>query len=418
MTSEKKDNILRVISTLNVVMLLVGYGFVTCLFSDSMSSGQESHIVTVPFRALQLGLSLTVIFLCLNKKQPATTSVRWIWVFWGLLLMRFIFDVYIKMSINIPASRLTQIWMYMVALTLIPMYAVQKSYRYIDYKQLLNWSFYIVGITVLWLFITNENFQTQATARLSANSALGSLGAGYLGLMSIIISYFFYKQSERPILKIAAWVIIGVSVLIWLRAGSRGPILAFIVIVTFYLVAQRRNISVGVIVALLILFLGYVSLDYIINWLADISPILKERLFERETSQISDRAASYQFAIDSFWKNPLIGHDFAVQRRGLPYGYSHNIVLEALMQLGLIGFMILLVICLKGFIVSFRLINMKNHDAWLSIVWIEKILLLCVSGTYYFQSEFWILMVLLFMKYRRNTVKHNAMIYKNSTIKR
>lgn len=50
-------------------MCLFGYQFVTSIFSCVMPVGVEgiSRLVTVPFRATQLGLSLIVIFLNIKE---------------------------------------------------------------------------------------------------------------------------------------------------------------------------------------------------------------------------------------------------------------------------------------------------------------------------------------------------------------
>ena len=101
--------------------------------------------------------------------------------------------------------------------------------------------------------------------------------------------------------------------------------------------------------------------DDIVQIINDISPILKQRMFDR-TDQLSDRSVFYEYAWNSFCESPIWGAHFAVKTSVKNIMYPHNI---------------------------FR---------WVSILFLQMFFMLIVSGSMTLEPKYSILMGLVLIQ--------------------
>jgi hypothetical protein len=94
---------------------------------------EASRLLTVPYRAFALLVCLITIFLNVRSKFTLKPILKVLSIFWLLLLVRFAYDMYYRTDIFIFRDQVNQTWLYMVAMTIIPMYSIMKSYRNIDF---------------------------------------------------------------------------------------------------------------------------------------------------------------------------------------------------------------------------------------------------------------------------------------------
>lgn len=133
----KKLNIF--LSTLNFVLMFVGYQLATSLFLP-VSSDMEgiSRTVTVPYRAFAVLISILVILLNLKKRVGKTPLVfKVLLVYWFALIVRIFYDTNIRIDVSLRDT--TQLWFYVFGIILPAMISVMKSIRMINLDSALKW---------------------------------------------------------------------------------------------------------------------------------------------------------------------------------------------------------------------------------------------------------------------------------------
>lgn len=400
----KKINIF--LSTLTVVLCLFGYQFVTSIFSFIMPVGVEgvSRLVTVPFRATQLGLSLIVIFLNIKERFNIKPVLKVLILYWILIFIRFFIDMYARTDVFVFADKRTKTLLLMIDI-IIPMFALMKSYKYIDFSMLFNLSYLFLSVAIIITYFTNEAFQTASMERLDANFALNTISTGHTGLSGLILSiYILFNRKLDTIKKLIVIAIAILSFFVWLRAGSRGPILACIFILAVFIFAKCKNNVTGTIIMLFTLTIGYLSLDFLMSLMEQVTPMLYARFndFEERGGQTESRDFLYIFAINTFLEHPLMGKNFAIYGDVIgQYGqmiYSHNVFLDSLMQWGIIGAGLFAYLFYKSVAKFVFLIRSNSTYKWIGFILIQYLMLIMVSGAFYLQSEITLCMVLLFMQ--------------------
>lgn len=388
----KTNNIYNFIASLNVVLSLVGYNLVTSIFSQS--GGIESQSVTIPFRALILLVALICIILIKPSKYKLSRPLNLLFFYWGILILRFSYDVYFKPELNLPSDRVVQIALYMVCLTIVPTIALLRTYDRLNMEKILYICYWFSAISVILTFFRNTSFQHIVTERLGGNAALGTIGVGHMGLTNLLLSFVIIRNRNTSLLfKIFILLCSIIAFFILLRSGSRGPTLSIIIIIEFYLFSKLKRPILGFLGVICLGLITYFLLDYIIDFLGNISPVLKQRLFDRE-DQTSDRLPFYMDAINSFLSNPIFGDKFGIYSQG-KISYPHNIFLESLMQLGIIGGVIMIVICFLGLKYSNHFLSYRSMIIWIPLLFLQSFTKLLVSSSFSTEPSFTILFVLL-----------------------
>jgi O-antigen ligase len=405
-----------ILSTLNFVLMFVGYQLATSLFLP-VSSDMEgiSRMVTVPYRAFALLISLLVILLNLKKRVRKTPlALKVLWVYWFALIIRIFYDTNIRIDVSLRDT--TQLWLYVFGIILPAMISVMKSIRMIDFDNALKWVFLGTVVTLILSLFNNSALlmdTSEITGRASGNLAFNSISFGHLGTMGVVLSLFLLsKQGVSLIKKILIVVIMLLSFFIMLRAGSRSPILALAVILVFWLFVRGKNIVLGVSIAAIAVVLMFVFMDPILNFMGNISPVIEYRLrasiYEGDTSA---RDPLYDQAFRAFLDHPIIGSQFGLFNHFGGFFYSHNIILDSLMGLGLfggVGMIYILWIALKK---SYQMIKMSDPHFWISLILVQQIVLSMLSGAIYYNQILNVLLVFVFLYTNSNAITYNKSLH-------
>ena len=306
-----------IISTLNFVLMFVGYQLATSLFLPVSSDIEGiSRTVTVPYRAFALLVSLLVIILNFRKQiEKSHLVLKVLLVFWIALIIRIFYDTNIRIDVHLNDTR--QLWLYIFGIILPGMYSVMKSYKNIDLKIALKWVYFGTILTLVLSLFNNTALLMDASeisGRVEGNLALNTISFGHLGTMGVVLSIFLLsKKGVSLIRKILLIAVMLLSFFIMLRAGSRSPILALVVVLLFWLIARGKNLALGLSIAVVTIVLIFVFIEPILNFMGDISPIIESRLrlsiYEGHTS---GRDPLYDYAFQRFLDNPLFGSQFAL----------------------------------------------------------------------------------------------------------
>lgn len=364
-------------STLSVIVVLFGYQFVTTLFGSSITTA-NSRMVTLPFRMLSLVILIITWYLNRNTKINSE-NLQILWIYWGLLFIRMFFDLYVRTDIPpIDSDQRNVLILLTLTSAFIPSIVFSKCYKYIDFDKLLTWSFIITSATVLIaMFVNTSAFLTgevETGERLTANAALNSISTGTLGLMAIIIAVeFLRKRKTTFILRILVYLLIAIEVVFTLRAGSRGPLLCGFAVFAFALLSVTRNKALNISLLIVAGIILWLSMDQLESFINDISPVLHERLYGGSIDdQLYGRDNLYEQAFNYFLDSPIWGKYFALYMGG-EIVWPHNILIESLLQLGIIGFPLLVAIIVKSCKKVLLIGDSKASYFWLALILIVGI---------------------------------------------
>lgn len=364
-------------STLCVILILFGYQFVTTLFGSSLTV-ENSRMVTIPFRMLVLAVLLITLYYNRNTKSRSN-SLRILWIYWALLLVRMFYDFFLRTDLPPFSSDQRNVFI-LLAMTqsFLPAIVFSKCYRYIDFDKLLTWSFILTSATVLIaMFINTSAFVTgvvETGERLTANVALNSISTGTLGLMSIIVAVELLRKRKFPfILRLLVYLMIFLDIIFMLRAGSRGPLLSGSAVMLFAVLSMTKNKAVNITYLLLACTILWFILPYLETLINEISPVLYNRLYRDSIEdQFYERDDLYELAFSYFLESPIWGKYFSIYRGGVMV-WPHNILIESLLQLGIIGFSLMVTILIKSCKKVLAIGEANERYFWLGLILISGI---------------------------------------------
>ncbi len=412
------ENINKTLSTLNFVLCFVGYQLVTSLFLPATSDIEGiSRTVTIPYRAFALLIAILVIIINIKKKPLYTPFAFKLFIFyWVMLVLRIFYDLNIRSGVNLKETN--QLWLYVFGICIAALLSIYKSIAYIDLNKAFNWILILSTLTLIFTLFSNQRIYIDSnliTTRPNANLALNTIEFGYLGTTVAILSlYFIIKNNTSKLKKIIGILVVVLSVFVMLRAGSRGPLVALIVTIFFFLFVRSRNFFIGVAVLGISLLLISFFIDSILEILGNISPIIESRL--RMTiydKDLSDRESFYGAAIKAFLESPIWGKQFAIFRSDGHYSYSHNIILDALMGLGIIGAGAMIFFLVASLKKAYLIIKRLDDNYWISLIFIQQLFFSMTSGALYHDQLLTALLTYLLL-YKSFKIKENSISEVNS----
>lgn len=388
-------------STLCVILVMFGYQFVTTLFGDSMTAA-TSRLVTIPFRIFLL--VILIITWILNRNTSINSkSLNILWIYWTLLLIRMFFDFYVRTDTpTISSDQRTVFVLLTITEAFIPSIVFCKCYKYIDFEKLLTWSFIITSVTILIaMFINTSAFVTGEVGtgeRLVANVALNSISTGELGIMAIIVAIELLRKRKLSFIPMLfVLFMIFLDIVFTLRAGSRGPLLSGFIVALFAILSMTKNRVVNFSLLLMAGVILWLSMGYLESFVSDISPVLYERLFSKTMDeQLYGRDNLFSLAFSYFLESPIWGKYFSLYIGGSMV-WVHNIFIESLLQLGIIGFVIIITITIKSCKKVVSIGKSKANYYWIALILIAGFTGAMVSSVFCTSPYISPLYALLFM---------------------
>lgn len=414
--AEKKNKILIFLATLNFILPFVGYQLITTIFFAPQIE-QSNHIfsqfVTIPYRAFALLISLLVVFMSDKSsiKRYNLPTLAFL-VYWLLLIARIVYDTQFKLALLGYDS--TQLWLYIFGICTPAFISVYLSSEHIDFNKSLYIIFFSFAVVLIITLFYNQLLYTgeEKFGRQNANVALNTISYGHLGISTLIVGFFILKyRSTNFFLKLIIILISVLGVYSALRASSRGPIFALFFVFLFYVFSRRKNPILGFTILIILFSLFAIFINDILSFLDTISPIMAERLkdtlFEGESSY---RDVIYAASLNEFLDSPVIGSQFAhfgeiaYQEVESGFVYSHNIILDALMALGIVGGILLIYFLFSSTRESYLRIKNRDYNFWISLLLIQSIVSHMFSNAFYYDPLLLILLILHFQKFENKNI--------------
>lgn len=390
------------LSTLNFILCFVGYQLATSIFLPVSSDiASISLSVTVPYRAFAFFVSIIVIIINYkNHFRLYNVPLIAFLFFWGILIIRMFYDIYF--GINFKLTETSQLWLYVFGICLPIVFSIIISFKYIDLDKSFFWIFCATALILVLSLFSNQALLFGSDERQDANLAFNTIQFGHFGTSATILGIFILiKKKLKVHLRLIVFLITILGLFCMLRAGSRGPVVALIFVLFFFLFSRGKNLFRSIISLSVAISLTIVLIEQILTFMRNISPIMEDRLrlaiYEGDTS---NRDPLYELAIKSFLESPLIGKQFAFFDTDGTFVYTHNLILDTLMGLGIVGFVAIVYILFSAFKISYYLIRKNDSQYWLALLLLHQIIFNMMSSAFYYNQLMSALFVILFLYYR------------------
>lgn len=231
----------------------------------------------------------------------------------------------------------------------------------------------------------------------------------YANVPLLFIAVFLFKKLCR---KKWASMIVSSSIIasvcfVLIAFGKRGPLLWTIVGIFICFFISSAHIKKIILIFGLICITLFCFLDPILDGLSDALPRtgmkLEQSIKEGNTSKRFDldnpEDSHFLIGLEEFSKSPLYGYYFRHVTRNKEFQgtYPHNIFVEILMTMGMIGFIPFLCLLIRAYRKSRRALLGSNAEKQIVffILFLCPFLQLQTSGTVIFKYDFWLFFYML-----------------------
>lgn len=367
----------------------------------------ESRYYTVPFRLL-VTVSI-ILILILKHFKPCQNSSVYLLFFWFFAFYWFKIVVemtHVNTKFHIPPY---EYLLYSIIYVIFPFlyYSQKKSDEAFEqlFRAILISGFFFAVITIFIFFQSSLKYGKFNRYLLG----MDPLTISYVGSLLIGISFsrLLFNTSYRNTRFLLAGILIGICP--FLIGGSRGPILALIIpFILAFLSRIRLTIKKKSIKYLIFLIIALVSA------LTVFGSIAFERLNHifidiASKSQDVKRLWIWETAFKQFLHSPVFGD--SIQVKGVDY--PHNLIIEVLMSVGIVGFIPFFILMCLGIYKSFRILKFHPSCAWLYIFFFQALIMGMLSGNVYSNIWYWSSLALVFSV---NIKRENVKISDNDSI--
>lgn len=364
-------------------------------------------IPTTPFSiAFRAFISVISFFLCVNlllfsKAIRIEKGMLWLLVFFFVYTLRFlldlfIFDIYISPGLG-GSARLSQMLYGSIVLPIL-------GICFIRFKK-LNLDGYIIytslaqSFAILYIFFALYGASLEAfVSRYYVASIFNEFDLGNpIGPIVISRAGGVLALCGLAATNVKNWIkilsfILGVSLL--LLGSSRGPLAGFILCTLLLLLKNIRKGTFEVIflkiVGITICIFVFISLFNLFS--GEINLGTYTRLTSMIDSGVSgeERIHTWSAAWSQFVSSPIYGDKIV---ENYSYTYPHNLVLEVLMSVGLIGF----IPFIMASYIAFRrsIYQLKYGSPLVALLFFYMLIGVMVSGGIITSPDFWMTFILI-----------------------
>ena len=273
---------------------------------------------------------------------------------------------------HVPAS----IWhfFYETVQILILLSCAETITRHLKVKKFLILSFFasVLPSVIVIQYIGVEILQVFGQER-DDDDFISKLALGYCNAPLMVLSIIFFKKilKDKWLSMFFATIIILMSSYVILMCGERGPIVwSFMsLVICFFLLAKK--ISRYIVWTFILGVILYINVDFVLLGLSQLAPRTAERveltITEGDTSNRFDtdneEGSTYIIAWNQFLSSPIYGSYFRLitNNPSLRAHYPHNVFLEIMITMGLLGFIPFLFLLYKAWKVVRKTFKQRQY---------------------------------------------------------
>lgn len=360
---------------------LLTFGY---MFSYSLAlllEATSNNYFSVPFRIIVLLLSFFVIYINLNNIKKRKVIVIFTVLFWLFYLCKAIYSFKNDLYLPHTSQEENEIYIRIIFLNLIPYIAIlgirfTKEIMIRLNSLVFNFLLIILGISCLWTIFIFKNFEKSSGIFVSYY-----INVGHYGLSLLILSIYYYFQSPKKLLKPVLGILIGIFTI--LSSSARSPILAIFIILLILLFYLNK-------LKYWIFLLSFVVFFVISIFCLKQTSVADFEFINRMYNAIFEGNGSgrsyYLLKGWNIFKDNIIFGGRILFEDGM---YPHNIFIEVLMSMGVVGG-VLFLLYFKD-IRKFKIRYVREHIYYLPffLFFIQYCVLVLTSASIFGNMEFW-----------------------------
>ncbi|MEY8239270.1 MAG: O-antigen ligase family protein [Cycloclasticus sp.] len=366
-------------------LMICGYPFFSFIPDLLGLNGRTGSII---FRCLCLCLAFIMLSrqVLLYKKMNAWLIFGCL--FWLLYFVRVVLE-YGSGQINAPMSFFDFFaYAFGISFVCFLIFPVVRDLDFYRYAPL-----YVQLFTLITCFIaTYIVFFIEGTAggRLFANERLNPITLGHTGVLLSLTSIWILLQSGKEKVRITYSLLCFFSIAIGVIAlglsASRSPVIALIVCSFIMFRGARLNLyhyaalGLGLLIVIFVFDFSKILTDHG----TALSRVFNFSLSVYDTQE-GGRVSLYTEALHQFSESPVFGQSLFLENGH----YPHNVIIDALMSTGIVGFFILIVLIFVSFWNLYLLSKRYELGKWLFVLYVQAFVGSMTSGAIFYDPMFW-----------------------------
>lgn len=199
----KKEKAIRFFANLNMILILVGYQFMTSALTPFFNDLEDAtQIITIPYRGATLCITLLVIVLTVLYKVKMSFNTKLFWFFWFLYILRMYYDLFLRPDVLIPADKTYQLWLYVFGICMPQAFSVQRSLHLINFNTVFRWVSVLVLVSLVFTLFSNQMILMEADQinhRIGGNAAFSSINFGHFGATAMFLGIYGLIRKKNSI---------------------------------------------------------------------------------------------------------------------------------------------------------------------------------------------------------------------------
>ncbi|TIL32583.1 O-antigen ligase family protein [Mesorhizobium sp.] len=312
-------------------LAIAGYPLVAIL---SSLTEREDGLLSIVFRLLVVCLC-GLCFLFSDRKKAWRFGNVWLFYFVGLYMLKLGLDA------NAGIGKAPQGLVFALTASVVPCaFLAFSTNRWLEVN--VAWAVFVVGALtvagIVWLQHSGSNVvMTDNSDRLYLDR-LNPISVGHAGLTTLIASYTLIRIAQGKILKFAIFSVAVAAAFTMYLAAARGPMVALACCVILFPLLRPRFIT---------MIMGWLLVAGAVLVLAtvDMTPLLDKFHLTgtAATNSTVARVEAISYSWELFLQNPWFGYGTQ-----LPFfSYPHNMFVEILQDMGLVGMAIFVPLFVK-----------------------------------------------------------------------
>ncbi|WP_197092849.1 O-antigen ligase family protein [Labilibaculum euxinus] len=333
---------------------------------------EQSQAFTMPYRLL-VSLFCIYVFIRYNISKDILnrTTIKIIFLFYVLIITRIFSDTFIfPKDLGISGMTYLLRFLSMVVIPSLGFMMPLNEQNAKMAKQGIKYScivFILLGLVLYRDALGGDYRSSQYTSSLSKEMLITPISFSYIGLslFCICIWEMFYKKNY----KISNFLVLAISGFAMIWSGTRNSLLSAVLVVFFITFNQTKSIKSffkSLLIWLAIIILGTGVLILSGSTVIGRFVLLFYQLRSGDSDAGSSRLEIWQNGFSQFLENPLFGS--GIEEKVTKY-VAHNLYLETIMQTGMFGGVVLMIILGFTYFNGKKLLS--TDKGWLMIIFLS-----------------------------------------------
>src|SRR5690554_189955 len=377
-----------------LIFFLIFSGYYAILLLGSSLGFAESRSLTVPIRIFT---ALLILFtMLLNRKRLCSYPYLPVFILFSLFyLIRLLIEYYNNVRTHMPVPVTT---MYYFAFAIIPFIGISiqrlnnKQFEVI--KKAFVFGAFSFSVFCLYFYGKYIGQVRRLASNVADDNVLSPLILSYNGALAMGIALILLlTQKNTKLQRLFLIITLLMAIVPFFLGASRGSIIALFLplVIYMYYSTTIKTFFYSIIIFVVVLFgIAYLD-DYLGSGLLDRFLGTSEAISTGGSS--ASRLDIWRISFNQFLDNPLFGDSIVVKADN---PYPHNIILEVLQSVGLIGFIPFIILLVKAFKICLNIFKNHIEYAWVAVVFIQAFSQQMFSLAIYTGAWFWASMALLF----------------------